>query len=143
MFDGQIESTTRWAAIVGRWSFSEDQATYLGPDPNFPQSATLVGICVTNFRLSAGKISCRVRLPDSTSEGRLLLGYRSPDQRYVMAGIGGWNRAYTVGELEPALGWRGLALAGSAENLVPDRWYRQDVDLAGQRIRVSVDDVPV
>jgi hypothetical protein len=134
---------TNWAAIVGRWSFNGQQATYLGPAPESPESAIPVGICVTNFQLTAGKISCRVKLPDSRSEGRPLLGYRSPDERYIMAGIGGWNYAYTVGERDPTLGWRGLAVAGSAANLTPNQWFGQTVELNGQRVRVSVDNVRV
>lgn len=81
------ENQTNWAAIVGRWSFSGQQAIYLGPDPESPASVIPFGICVTNFQLTEGRISCRVKLPDSGSEGRPLLGYRSPDERYVMAGI--------------------------------------------------------
>ncbi len=137
------ENPTNWAAIVGRWSFSGQQATYLGPDPESPASGIPVGICVTNFQLTEGEISCRVKLSDSGSEGRILLGYRSPDERYIMAGIGGWKRAYSVGERDPTLGWRGLAGAGSASNLTPGQWYTQTVELAGQRVRVSVDSVRV
>ena len=60
-----------------------------------------------------------------------------------MAGIGGWKRAYTVGEREPTFGWRGLAFAGNAANLTADQWYAQTVELNGQRLRVSVDNVRV
>jgi hypothetical protein len=137
------ENPTNWAAIVGRWSFSGQQATYLGPAIESPESAIPLGICLTNFQLIEGKISCRVKLPDPMSEGRILLGYRSPDERYIMAGIGGWKRACTIGERDPTLGWRGLAVAGSAENLTPSQWYDQTVELNGQRLRVSVDSVRV
>ena len=137
------EKPTNWAALAGRWSFSGQNATYLGPDLERTGLAIPIGICVTNFQLTEGKISCSVKLPDSTSEGRLLLGYRSPDQRYILAGIGGWKRAYTVGERDPTIGWRGIAGAGSAENLTPGQWYTQTVELNGQRIQVSVDNVRV
>ncbi|MGA8214777.1 MAG: hypothetical protein WB799_14370 [Candidatus Sulfotelmatobacter sp.] len=48
-----------------------------------------------------------------------------------------------MGEFVPALGWRGLAGAGNAENLAPNEWYTQTVELSGQRVRVSVDKVRV
>jgi hypothetical protein len=134
---------TNWAAIVGRWSFSGQQATYLGPKVQNPAAGIPVGICVTNFQLTEGKVSCRVKLPDSESEGRVLLGYRSPNEIYVMAGIGGWSYAYTVGVRDPSIGWRALAVAGNADNLTPDQWYTQTVELTGQRIQVSVDNVRV
>jgi hypothetical protein len=109
------QNPTNWAAIFGRWSFSGEQVTYLGPDEL--ALALPLGICITNIQLTEGKISCRVKLPESTSEGRVLLGYRSPNERYIMAGVGGWKSAYSIGEFEPGLGWRGLSLAGNAENL--------------------------
>lgn len=96
------QSMTNWAAIIGRWSFSGRNATYLGPDDR-SELIMPVGICVTNFQLTEGKLSCRVKLPDAVSEGRVLFGYRSPDERYIMAGIGGWKRAYSVGEFDPTL----------------------------------------
>jgi hypothetical protein len=60
-----------------------------------------------------------------------------------MAGLGGWERAYTIGEFEPAFGGRRLAAAGSAEHLVPGHPYAVRVDITGQRIALAVDDVRV
>src|SRR5437660_4726229 len=135
------ESPANWAAIFGRWSFSGEQITFLGPD--MPDPALPLGICVTNIQLTEGRVSCRVKLPESSSEGRILLSYRSPNERYIMAGIGGWKSAYSVGEFIPGLAWVGLALAGRADNLTPGEWYTQTVELRGQKLRVSVNDVPV
>lgn len=137
------DQTISWAAIIGRWSFDGQRATYLGPDPQLPEAVTPHGICVTNFELTEGEASCRVKLPDFGAEGRLLLGYRTPNERYIMAGVGGWNYAYTVGERDQTFGWRSLAVAGSAYNLTPGQWYEQTVGLNGQRIRVSVNRVRV
>ena len=60
-----------------------------------------------------------------------------------MAGLGGWTRAYTVGEYVPSSSWRGLALAGNAENLTPQQWYSQSVEVNGQRLQLSVNNVRV
>jgi hypothetical protein len=128
-----------WAPITGRWSIKPELLRYLGPqqDPRYP-----FGICVTNADLSDGSVSTRVRLSENT-EGRILLGYRSPTERYLMAGLGGWGFAYTIGEFEPAFGWRGLAVAGSSANLSPERPYEVKAAVTGQRISLSVDDVRV
>jgi hypothetical protein len=92
--------------------------------------------------LTDGSVSTRVRLSENT-EGRILLGYRSPTERYLMAGLGGWGFAYTIGEFEPAFGWRGLAVAGSSANLSPERPYGIKAAVTGQRVSLSVDDVRV
>src|SRR3989442_9896063 len=115
------ESPANWAAIFGRWSFSGEQITFLGPD--MPDPALPLGICVTNIQLTEGRVSCRVKLPESSSEGRILLSYRSPNERYIMAGVGGWKSAYSVGEFIPglALGW--LFPPGKGHNLPPREGY--------------------
>ncbi len=133
--------STSWAAIVGRWSFNGEQVTYLGTGDE--QAKNSFGICVTNTELTEGMISCRTRLADSTVEGKVLLGYRSPTERYILAGLLGWRNAYSIGEYDPSLGWRSLAVAGNADNLSPNQWYTQTVELNGQRLRVSVDNVRV
>ncbi|HTV57674.1 MAG TPA: hypothetical protein VMJ93_02290 [Verrucomicrobiae bacterium] len=136
-----IEKTpANWAPIVGRWSFQKGRVTYTGPDEDSPLA---YGICLTDLRLTEGTVSCRVQFTEASAEGRILLGYRSLNERYVMAGLGGWKRAYTVGEYVPSFAWRGLALAGAAENLIPQQWYSQSVEVNGQRLQLSVDTVRV
>jgi len=132
-------ATRSWAPITGRWSVESETIRYLGPEPDsrFPY-----GICLTNAYLTDGTVRARVRLSERT-EGKILLGYRSPTERYLMAGLGGWERAYTLGEFEPAFGGRRLAVAGAAEHLAPGRSYAVQVDITGQRIALSVDDVRV
>jgi len=131
---------TNWAAIAGRWSITANQVVYLGPDEGAPSP---LGICVTNIEIKGGRISCRTMLSDSEVEGKILLGYRTPIEKYIMAGLRGWRSAYSIGEWDPSLGWRGRAIAGSDQNLVSGQWYTQTVDLIGQRLRVTVDSVPV
>lgn len=138
------QTPTNWAPIVGRWSFEGDRVTYVGPDPQFPRP---FGICLTDLQLTEGSVACRTQftvapLPEE-SEGRILLGYRSLSEPYIMAGIGGWGHAYSVGDYLPNFGWRALELAGSAQNLVPNQWYSQSVDLSGQRLQVFVNNVRV
>jgi len=138
----QSQRPSNWAAIFGKWSFNGDQVTYLGPDDDRPESSP-VGLCVTDVQLREGKISCRTKMSDENVEGKILLAYRSPNDKYVIAGLRGWNRAYTIGEWDPTRGWIGLAVAGNSQNLAVDRWYEQTVILRGQTLQVTVDNVRV
>ena len=131
---------TNWAAIVGRWSFHDATVVYDGPEEN---ANVPFGICLTDLRFTEGIVSCRTKFAEKSDEGRILLGYRSPEERYVIAGLGGWHRAYTVGEFIPSLGWRALVAAGSDSNFELNRWYSQSVEVKGQRLQLSVDNVRV
>jgi hypothetical protein len=143
--DVHTETTRRWAAIVGRWSIEPERVRYLGPQ----DGRSPLGICITNAPVTDGSISTRVSLSgtnDTTSsrtEGKILLGYRSLEDRYVTAGFGGWKCAYDIGEFAPGSGWRALATAGSAENLFPGQQYQLQVTLTGQRIVLAADGVRV
>jgi hypothetical protein len=145
--NSQTEAARSWAPIVGRWSTEPERVRYLGPqDEGFKPP---FGICVTNADFSDGSVSTSVSLSQSSdgasfrTEGKVLLGYRSPEERYVMAGLGGWHRAYTIGEFDPGFGWRALAIAGMEENLSPGQLYSLQVTLTGQRVSVTVDSVRV
>ena len=129
----------RWAPIMGRWSVDAEGLRYLGPQPD---SVSPYGICVTSDDFSDGRVEARVRF-DGTEGGRILLGYRSLTERYLMVGLGGWRRAYTIGEFDPTFGWRGLSVGGTAENLSSTHRYDVKVTTTGQRISLSVDDVRV
>ena len=128
-----------WAPIVGRWSFDGGKAVYVGPQEG---TAHPYGICVTNVRLGDGTATVKVTLSKKTS-GRLLFGYRSPQERYLSAGLAGYRHAYTVTDFEPTSGWRGVALAGTEENLVHEREYKLLSRIAGQRVYLEVDDIRV
>lgn len=132
-------SQRNWAAIVGRWSITSELVQYLGPQPEVPQP---FGICLTDLDLTDGTISTRVRASGDI-EGRVLLGYRTPSDRYIMVGLGGWRFAYTIGEFDPALGWRLLAAAGTSSNLSAEHWYQIRASVTGQRISLTVDGVRV
>lgn len=136
----ESQKPVNWAAISGRWSVTGEQVAYIGPDQSSPNP---IGICVTSIELAEGKVTCRTKFSGRDAEGRIVLGYRSPTEKYLMAGLGGWGRAYTIGEWNPSLGWIGLATAGTSTNLTSGRWYTQAVQLNGQRVRLSEDTVPV
>jgi hypothetical protein len=94
------------------------------------------------MRLSGSRSTTPEGAPFVT-EGKVLLGYRSPAERYVMAGLGGWRFAYSIGEFVPGFGWRSLATAGTDENLTAGQQYALQVALIGQRILLTADGVRV
>lgn len=132
------EMGRRWAPVVGRWS-TDEEPHYLGPQEQLPAP---FGICVTDLHLTGGTIAVKMRM-NGESEGRILLGYRAPSERYVIAGLKGWKFAYTIGEYVHGFGWKALAYAGTSANLSPDRWYEVQVALSGQRLALTVDGVRV
>jgi hypothetical protein len=135
---------TSWAPLVGRWRLAlpDQQLSYLGTKE---PGGHPYGVCVSEPRLSEVELTVTVTIGNRSadSSGRVLLGYRNLNERYISAGIGGYGAAYNVTEYLPSIGWRSLALAGLAENLEPGRPYRITVRVAGQRLSLTVDQVRV
>jgi hypothetical protein len=129
----------RWAAIVGAWSIDGPTAEYLRPQTGVPAP---FGIAVSGIRMEEGSVTARITLSDST-EGRVLIGFRSVTERYISVGLGGYHRAYVLSEFDPSFGWRGSAVAGTEENLAADHPYIIEAKLVGQRVFLSVDSVRV
>jgi hypothetical protein len=145
----EYKPVTSWAPIVGRWDFesARRRATYRGPQLQTPAP---FGICVSNVRFSEGKAEVKVRLPAGAADAihedasaYLLLGYRSPSDEYYLAGLAGYRSAYTITHFDPSFGWRGLALAGSRDNLRPDQPYQVTLHVQGQNVNLEVDGIRV
>ena len=139
----EFKDITNWAAIVGVWDFANGRCVYKSPDET--SAPHPLGICVSNIQFSEGTVRTTVSFSETENDmaGRVLLGYRSPADPYVLVGFGGHGRAYTIYHYEPAFGWRGVAFAGSQKNLVADRPYNLCVRVQGQRILLEVDSVQV
>lgn len=130
---------TDWAPIVGRWTFENGTIKYIGPQDNVPAP---FGLCISNIRLTEGSVKASVKLQAETS-GRILLSYRSINERYFMAGLAGYDCAYTITKFIPERGWIGVSLAGLEKNLIYDKEYHLETQIVGQRIYLSVDNVRV
>jgi len=132
---------SKWAGIVGRWSFEGNRASYNGPEqPEWP-----FGICVSNIRLLSGEVRVTVKQSntDLDTDGRILLGYQSMQSDYFTIGLGGHGKAYNVVHWSPSTGWRPLASAGSEANLPKGEPYEIFVRVHGQRIILDVNAVRV
>lgn len=132
---------SNWAPIVGRWMIEDGTngtIRYTGPQGD----AIPYGLCISNEHLTEGSVKASVILQAETS-GRILLGYRSINERYFMAGLAGYGYAYTITKFIPERGWIGVSLAGAEENLVYNQEYHLETRIVGQRIYLSVNNVRV
>ena len=73
----------------------------------------------------------------------MLLGFSSWQNGFLSVGISGVGAAFVSLEHVPGSGWRPLATAGEAANLVGNRTYQNEIRVEGQRITLSVDGIKV
>ena len=139
------EAIKKWAPVAGRWQFpSPLDAVYASPQ----QQNNPFGISVSNIRFSEGEVKVTIKLPKAgdgvagSASGRVLLGYRAANDHYITAGLGGYGYAYNITQFD-RLQWRGVALAGSHDNLLAEHPYEVLVRARGQRITLEVDGVQV
>ena len=146
---GNNGARPNWAPILGQWETAENTQQFRGEGhtasangQSFP-----VGLAVSSAAMQNGTCRVRIRLsaPFGASEqaGGIVLGYRSPEQRYIFAELGAARSAYSIGENVSGFGWRPLVATGQLENLKNDRDYVLQVNLSGQELKVLVDGVPV
>jgi hypothetical protein len=132
------KNISKWLPIRGKWSLDALSQTYIEPETaQWPH-----GICISDALFPEGEISIVVQ-PDERRDGRILLGYRNPDDDYVLIGLGGYGNAYTLSFYDSKTGWRPLIGAGRGEDITPGKNYGLHVRVRGQRIALDVDGVPV
>src|SRR5215471_8748152 len=120
-------SAPKWAAILGRWNLNDASQVFLGSGQEFRAAGQVfpVGLAISNATLQNGVCRAEVRFSSPFGEdnqgGGIVLGYRSPEQHYVVAQLGTGNAAYSIGEYISGFGWRPLVVAGQRDNLESDR----------------------
>lgn len=142
MEDEPIEPA-RWAAVEGRWEFTNDSARYVGPvDPNSPIPH---GVALSNIALRRGTIETQVRFFDllQNCAGAVVFGYNAATREYLSAGLGGHGLAYVLDEFLPVRGWTALGAAGTKENLLPNTLYTIEAAIQGQRVILKSDGIRV
>jgi hypothetical protein len=136
----KLQPITNWAALAGHWTFEKARATYTKPTT---QSSTPFGLAISDARLRDGTVSAQVTLGrDGETTAGIVLGY-SGEQGYVAGQLGAYNAAYAISEFLPAVGWRGIAVAGAITNLDRARNYNLEDTVQGQRVTLVVDNVQV
>ena len=136
--DSKAKLRMSWAAIEGKWSFKGRSATYTGP------TNETVGIALSPYTLSSGRISAKVLLSDTNNGvGRILLGYDAQSERHYSVGLGGGS-AYTIDAFEPGHGrHEPITRKGSASQLESNTWYDVEVQLRGRNVSLTVDGILV
>lgn len=129
-----------WAPIAGRWDTARGRLLYQSPQVASPHP---FGLLASDINLAEGEVTAQVMLNDQENCGRIVLGYRSTDARYVSLGVGGYNGAYVLSEFVPAFGWRALSVSGSKANLDASGYLRLRARLLGQKVYLQVNDVAV
>ena len=133
----------RWAAIAGNWEFAGPTASYEGPSVSGGY-----GLAVCDERFRDGLIRATVEFHGSEGEmsgesAGIVLGYHSESSGYLVVGLGAFETAYSIWEFVPAVGWRSRKSAGVIRNLHYERRYTLQVVQKGQRISLTVNEVPV
>jgi hypothetical protein len=129
----------KWAPLAGKWSCSGAEAKYEEPTPGGQHP---FGLALSSHRLHQGILKVAVRLEGERSSGRLVFGYDSSSGNYFSVGVGG-DVAYMLYDFVAGSGWRALAMQGSSVNIPTKTDIPLQVDLRGQRIRLTVDSVTV
>jgi hypothetical protein len=131
---------TSLVALAGRWDFTPDAATYLGPQE---RAFAPFGVAISGQSMRSGIIRATVVFPRQQSVGRIVFGHSARTAEYFSAGIGGYGFGYLLDEYIPNTGWRGLRTEGSENNLKPETLYQVEVHLRGQRVALFVNAVRV
>jgi hypothetical protein len=136
--------------MVGIWDISPSNPVYLRPQAanNRPYGRP-IGICVSDVRFQGGKVNATVSFPKAENggvgdvSGGILFGYRSLNDEYVYAAVGGYGFAYVMARFTTDRGWVAFHVAGTSENLKPEQPYVLSARMQGQRMTLEVDGVQV
>lgn len=135
----ESESPGNWQAIVGRWT-NGDQCAYEGPI--LDQDG--IGLFLNAKRVKDGAITSNVKLSEaSETSGGVFFGFSSRNKPYVGAALGAFERAFSIFQFVPGLGFVSLADGGHISNLRPDVEHELRVSFVGQRVQLQVDQVDV
>ena len=132
-----------WAGITGDWALGENSARYIGSDNSYPHGILIGSDRIGGGGIGPGTVKASIALTQDASSGHILLGYNPRNSRYVTAGIGGDNEAYTISEFVADVGWRRVEGAGKRSYLEAERPYQVEAQLDGYKLTLSVDRVPV
>jgi hypothetical protein len=151
--EAKLELVTKWAPIEGEWDFAGPTARVKGNGPDSQPSAHGVAVC--DAKLRDGDVSVVVRFENvaggsdhlemgsRAASAGVVLGFSSEPRAYLVAGLGGFDFAFSIWEYVPANGWLLRAKTGQIQNLQYDRDYRLEVSQIGQRVSLTVDGVLV
>src|SRR5579862_7886191 len=107
-----------WAPIMGQWEITEANQNFRGEGPGSTAHGQFfpMGLAVSSAVMQNGMSQAQIRFSapfgDGEQAGGIVLGYRSPEQHYIFAELGGARSAYSIGEYVSGFGWRPLSVSG-------------------------------
>lgn len=147
----EIEKTSmvHWMPIEGRWEIDPESLRYMPVTDEKLQFTHGMAVCSRQFL--DGSVSVKVKFASENPQANelthatagIVLGHHPETGRYLVAGLGAFDSAFSIFEFVPNRAWISLKSAGEIGNLKFRREYNLDVTLRGQRVALSVDDVPV
>ncbi len=131
---------SNWAALVNKWEFNKNIKYCPMPEGRLPW-----GIALSNIEFKDGVIKVNLQFPEITDDtaGRILIGFKSIENKYISVGLGGYGYAYVISKFDPGSGWRGVKLAGDKSNLKKEVEYNLEVRILGQQLLLTVNEVRV
>jgi hypothetical protein len=89
--------------MAGLWDISTPDPVYLKPQTEKQPYGVPFGICVSDVRFQGGEAKVTVCFPkaanggvDPNASGGILFGYRSLNDEYFYAAVGGYGHAYVL-----------------------------------------------
>lgn len=138
-----------WIPMAGLWDPSSAHPIYLKPQEINQPYGQPFGICISGVRFQGGTAKVTVNFPktvdggiDPNASGGILLGFRSLNDEYVYAAVGGYGFGYAMGRFKDGR-WVGFAVSGSREHLIPEHRYCLTLRVLGQRLVLEDGEVPV
>lgn len=133
-----MKTLTNHLPLYGRWTNEEGSIVFTGSDGE-PNN----GLGLFGYDLEDGEIEADINLSSVQGGSSAMIVFRANGQeRYYMAGVGGFNNAYTLQEGSEQRISR-LAGVGSNANIEPGRTYKVKVVLEGQKVDIFVDSIRV
>jgi len=147
-----LENT--WHHIDGDWDLTPDgtQFSFRGhQEDSGGENRSRDALCVSDVRIADGMLQAQVMVEEVVPRGtcaQLMFRYQEP-QTYLMAGLGGWEYEFSVGESRapsPTLGntrWRAFQGYGSISQIKPNQWYDIAVRFRDRQVDLYHGKVPV
>jgi len=132
-----------WASLAGSWEIDGSHLKFKGAGGR-GEFKERFGIARCSNRFRDGTISAQITLSRaSRTAAGIAIGFHSINRPYVVLSLGSFDRAYSILEFRPEVGWESIDVAGQIQNLQDNHPYAIEIRVEGQKARMTVDDVDV
>lgn len=133
-----MKKVTQFLPLYGKWDLAtEGVASFTNSSVGSESSH---GLILSSCSISDGIIEADIELGDASKGGAALVFRANGQSEFYSAGIGGFERAYTLFHADN-MRFSQLRGVGSISNIESNRKYRVRIQIEGQRVDMSVDGV--